>query len=181
MNNYLKITVYFLLICFLISCTSKNEVYRKNFTKEEYKILQTADRIIKTAYYTTLITLDSKNKPRARVVEPLLPEDKYVIWIATNPKSRKVKQLSNNSTTTLHYFDKQKLAYVSLMGNTFLINNNVIKNEKWKDGWEKFYPNKNKDLLLLKFIPKTIELISISDGYFGDKTTWKPHKVELYN
>ena len=100
--------------------------------------------------------------------------------MATNPKSRKVTQLKNNTTATMHYFDKNKLAYVSLMGNAYIVTDEVVKNEKWKDGWEKFYPNKNEDFLLIKFIPKSIELISISDGFTGDKTTWKPHQVVLF-
>ena len=169
------------LISLTISCNTKIEhkSFRKEFNLEETKTLKIADSIIKSAYYTTLITLGTNNQPRARIVEPFLPEKDYTIWMATNPKSRKVNQLKNNSKTTLHYFDKNKLAYVSLMGNAYLINNDSIKNEKWKDGWEKFYPNKNKDLLLIKFVPNTLALISISDGFFGDKITWKPHWVQL--
>jgi general stress protein 26 len=123
--------------------------------------------------------LDAKNQLRARIVEPFLPEKNHIIWMATNPKSRKVTQLKRNSTTTLHYFDKNKLAYVSLMGNAYLVTDDSIKNTKWKVGWEKFYPNRTTDYLLIKFVPKTLELISISNGFFGDKTTWKPHKVVL--
>jgi len=80
----------------------------------------------------------------------------------------------------LHYFDKNKLAYVSLMGNAFLVNDDKIKQKIWKEGWERFYPNRKTDYLLIKFIPKTIELISITDNYTGDKTTWKPHQVFLF-
>ncbi len=174
---------YFFILVSFISCQSKidKNSFRNNFSEEESEILQTADSIIKAAYYTTLITLDNKNQPRARIVEPFLPEKNYVIWMATNPKSRKVNQLKNNAITTLHYFDKSKLAYVSLMGNAFLVNNDSIKKEKFKDGWEKFYANQEEAYLLIKFVPKTLELISISDNYFGDKTTWKPHQVNLYN
>jgi len=175
---------YFFILVSIISCQSKidkKSSFRNDFSKEESKILQTADSVIKSAYYTTLITLDNKNQPRARIVEPFLPEKSYVIWMATNPKSRKVNQLKNNATATLHYFDKSKLAYVSLMGNAFLVNNDSIKKKKFKEGWEKFYANKKEAYLLIKFVPKTLELISISDNYFGDKTTWKPHLVNLYN
>jgi len=170
---------------FLFSCQSQKEekisTYRTNFTQEEKDILKIVDSVIKSAYYATLITLDKDNQPRARIVEPFLPKDNYVIWVGTNPKSRKVTQLKHNSKTTLHYFDKNKLAYVSLMGNAFLINDAKTKQEIWKEGWERFYPNRKTDYLLIKFIPKTIELISITDNYTGDKTTWKPHQVALFN
>ena len=84
---------YFVLLFLILvmACESKTNtnqlVFRQNFTLEEKKVLQTADSIIKSAYYTTLITLDTKNQPRARIVEPFLPKKEYVIWMATNPNS----------------------------------------------------------------------------------------------
>jgi len=177
MRNYFLISMLFLSF---LSCHKKeNPVFRSNYSDKEKKIMQKADAVIQSAYYTTLITLDKNNQPRARIVEPFLPDKNFVVWMATNPKSRKVNQLKHNSTTTLHYFDKSKLAYVSLMGNAFLVNDDSIKKRIWKDGWEKFYPNRKKDYLLIQFIPKTLELISITDGFTGDKNTWKPHKVSL--
>jgi general stress protein 26 len=176
---------YFVLLFLILvmACESKTNtnqlVFRQNFTLEEKKVLQTADSIIKSAYYTTLITLDTKNQPRARIVEPFLPKKEYVIWMATNPKSRKVNQLKHNTVATLHYFDKTNLAYVSLMGNAFLVNDDATKNEIWKEGWEKFYPNREQDYLLIKFVPNTLELISILGGFTGDKATWKPEQVKL--
>ena len=175
-----KIQLLFIVLVFT-SCSNnkKNIVFRTKYSDNEQKIMHEADSIIKSAYFTTLITLDNKNQPRARIVEPFPPEKNYIIWMATNPKSRKVKQLQNNATATLHYFDKSKLAYVSLMGKAYLVNDDSIKKVKWKNGWEKFYPNRNKDYLLIKFVPKTLELISISDGFTGDKKTWKPHRVVI--
>ncbi len=175
-----KIPLLFIVLLFT-SCSNdkKDVVFRTNYSDNEQKIMHEADSIIKSAYFTTLITLDNKNQPRARVVEPFSPEKNYIIWMATNPNSRKVKQLQNNPTATLHYFNKSKLAYVSLMGKAYLVNDDSIKKVKWKNGWEKFYPDKKKDYLLIKFIPKTMELISITDGFIGDKKTWKPHQVIL--
>ena len=171
-----------LFLSLIISCTNNKEKhFRNSFTKGEKEILQVADSIIQSAYYATLITLDKNGQPRARIVEPFFSEKNHIIWIGTNPKSRKVRQLKNNSKATLHYFDKNKLAYVSLMGNAFLVNNDSIKKVKFKNGWDKFYPNKKTDFLLIKFVPKTLELISISDGFTGDKTTWKPHQIQLQN
>ncbi len=165
----------------LVSCNVKNQkkIYRKKFTKEEKHILKVSKDIIKSAYFTSLITLDENLQARARIVEPFAPENNFIIWMATNPKSRKVFQIKRNSKVTLHYFDKSKLAYVSLMGNAFLINDANKKKEIWKEGWEKFYPNKKTDYLLIKFIPNSLEMISITDNFTGDKNTWMPHRVVL--
>ncbi len=175
-----KCFIFILFILIFTSCSKNKDLsYRKNFTDKEKEWIKVSDSIIKSAYFTTLITVDKNGQPRARIVEPFLPENEYVVWIGTNPKSRKVNQLKQNSKATLHYFDKSKLAYVSLMGNAFLIDDDSIKSKKFKKGWEKFYPNKNNDFLLIKFIPNSLELINLSQGYSGDSITWKPHSIRL--
>jgi len=174
---------YFLLLSiFFWSCSSSPEspsVLRKDFSPEEQEVIHLSKDIIKNAYFGTFITVDSDGQPRARVMEPFAPDDDFVIWLATNPRSRKVNQLKAHPKVTLHYFDKDNLGYVSLMGEAVLVNNKATKAAKWKDGWENFYPNKDKDYLLIKFIPKTLELISIPNKFTGDSVTWKPHQIRL--
>ena len=174
----------FFLSFLLLACAKKHDKsisqkFRQDFTVEEQKVINLSKDIIKKTYFGTFITMDSEGQPRARVMEPFEPDDDFIIWLATNPKSRKVSQLKANPKATLHYFDKDNLGYVSLMGQAFLIDDKAIKESKWKDGWENFYPNKDKDYLLIKFIPKTLELISIPNQFTGDSITWKPHQVNL--
>ena len=178
----MKYFLFAMSIFTFLSCTNVNsaqEDIRSDFTHEEQKIINLSKEIIKETYFATLITVDKNGQPRARVMEPFEPDNNFIIWLATNPKSRKVAQLKNNSRATLHYFDKNDLGYVSLMGNAFLINDEVIKSKKFKDGWHKFYKNQKEDYLLIKFIPKTLELISIPNEFTGDSLTWKPHQVQL--
>jgi general stress protein 26 len=178
----MKYFLFTISIFTFLSCTTVNspqEEIRNNFTQEEQKIINLSKGIIKETYFATLITVDKNGQPRARVMEPFEPDNNFIIWLATNPKSRKVAQLENNSRATLHYFDKNNLGYVSLMGNAFLVNNEVVKSQKFKDGWDKFYKNQKEDYLLIKFIPKTLELISVTNQYNGDSLTWKPHQVRL--
>jgi len=178
----MKYLLFAISIFTFLSCTivnSAQEEIRDDFTLDEQKIINLSKEIIKETYFSTLITVDKNGQPRARVMEPFEPDKNFIIWLATNPKSRKVAQLKNNSKATLHYFDKNNLEYVSLMGNAFLINDNTIKSQKFKDGWDKFYKNQKEDYLLIKFIPKTLELISIPNEFTGDSLTWKPHKVQL--
>ena len=178
----MKKAICIFLFSLIFACNTssiKEKKLKKEFTLVEEAILLEAKSIIESSYFCTLITQDKNGQPRARVVEPFLPEKDFTVWMATNPKSRKVAQLKNNSKTTLHYFDKSKLAYVSLMGDAYLVNDSILKTQKWKEGWEKFYPKRDKDYLLIKFVPHTLELISPSKNYSGDKTTWKPHQVIL--
>lgn len=152
---------------------------RKDFTVEDLTVIGISKDIIKSSYYCTLITIDEDGQPRARIMEPLEPDNNFEIWLATNPKSRKIKQIDNNSKATINYFNKADLSYISLMGNAFIVDDNEIKAQKWKQSWEKFYKNQKEDYILIRFIPQTLELISYSKGYSGDKRTWAPHKVEL--
>lgn len=176
-----KIAVIFIISLFF-SCDDGSVVLEKmrlNFNQEEKNILNASKKIIKDSYFATVITIDKTGQPRARVMEPFKPTKNFIIWLATNPKSRKVAQIKQNNTMTLHYFDKAALGYVSLMGTAFLVDDDAIKAQKFKKGWDKFYKNQKEDYLLIKFVPKTIELISIPNGFTGDELTWKPHRVEL--
>jgi len=152
---------------------------RKNFSEEDLAVIGISKEIIESSYYCTLVTIDEDGQPRARIMEPLEPDSNYEIWLATNPKSRKIKQIDNNSKATINYFNKADLSYISLMGNAFIVDDDKIKAEKWKQGWEKFYKNQKEDYILIRFIPQTLELISYNKGYSGDKRTWAPHKVDL--
>lgn len=178
----MKYYPFIVLFTLLFSCENQEKQitnYRSNFTQEEQKILTTSRKIISDCYYGTLITIDKEGQPRARVMEPFKPENDFTIWLATNPKSRKVTQIKNNSNVTMHYFDKAQMGYVSLMGKAILINDEKIKFQKWKKGWEKFYKNREEAYLLIQFIPETLEIISFPNEYNGDAATWQPHKVQL--
>ncbi len=156
-----------------------SEKLRSDFTTEEIAILETANEIIDSAYYCTLISIDKNGQPRARIMEPFKPDDNYEIWLATNPKSRKVQQIKSNSKSTVNYFNKTELSYVSLMGNAFIVNDEAIKSQKWKEGWEQHYKNKKEAYILIRFVPESLELVSYKKGYTGDKITWAPDLVKL--
>ena len=191
--SHLIFIALFSISSFLVSCqnplktteddSKKDAVVskklRSNFTTEEIAIIETSNEIIDSAYYCTLISIDRNGQPRARIMEPFKPDDNYEIWLATNPKSRKVQQLKNNSKSTVNYFNKTELSYVSLMGNAFIVNDEAIKSQKWKEGWEQHYKNKKEAYILIRFVPESLEIVSYKKGYTGDKITWAPDLVKL--
>ncbi len=170
-----------LLLFLLLSCqqNTSSKVFRNDFTSEEQNIINESKDLMKQAYFATLITMDAQEQPRARVLETFEPDNEFVIWMGTNPRSRKVQQIQNNPTATLHFFDKALMGYVSLMGKVYMVNNDSLKAVKWKDGWERFYPDRKKDYMLIKFVPETLEFIGIVKGFTGDEKTWAPYKVVL--
>jgi general stress protein 26 len=171
-----------LVFSLLYSCTSNKQTYEKlriDFSKEETDIIKLSKEMIRNCYYGSFITIDQNGQPKSRVMEPFAPDENMEIWMATNPRSRKVKEIKNNSKTTLHYFDKNNMGYVSFYGNAYIVNDDSIKSIKWKKGWEQFYKNQKEDFMLIRFIPTSLELINISKGYKGNKKSWKPHEVIL--
>lgn len=177
-----RILLFFSVILVLSSCKKEaqnSENILIDFNSEDKKAITIAKTIINDAYFGTLITIGTNGQPKSRVMEPFAPDKDFIIWLATNPKSRKVSEIKANSTTTLNYFNKNTMEYVSLMGNAFLVNDETIKAQKFKEGWDKFYPNKKAAYLLIKFVPHTLELVSTANEYPGDSITWKPYQVNL--
>jgi general stress protein 26 len=174
------IVIFFL---FFISCSPSpqktNIEIRSDFNRDEKAILSVSREIIKGAYFADFVSIDKKGMPKIRVIEPFFPDPQWQIFFGTNPKSRKVKEINNNPKTALHYFDKSRLAYVSLYGKAFIETDSLLRKKYWKESWKKFYPDKEKDYLLIRFIPQKLEMIHLTKGYTGDSVTWGPHIVIL--
>lgn len=137
-----------------------------------------AARDIMTASGTcALITQDQEGRSRVRVMDPFLPDENFVVWFGTNPKSRKVDQIKNDPRVTLYYFDKDASGYVMIHGLAKLIDDPNEKEMHWKDEWKAFYPDKLKGYMLIKVSPQKMEVISDAHGILGDPDTWEPPTV----
>jgi len=91
---------FILGILFFSASAMLDKTYaQKKLVSESSKdsLIVAAREIMKAAGYCALITVDSSGQPQARVMDAFLPEDDMVVWLATNPKSRKVKQLRRDS------------------------------------------------------------------------------------
>jgi len=121
--------------------------------------------------------LDENREARARAMDPFLPENDFTIWFGTNANSRKVEQIKNDSRVTLYYLDTDGSGYVTIQGIAELINDSQAKEKWWKEKWDAFYPNKEKDYLLIKVTPKSMEVLSPPRGINNDPVTWTPPKV----
>ena len=139
----------------------------------DIKIKNAARDIIASANTCALITLDENNIPMVRTMDPFQPESDFTIWFGTNSKSRKVIQLKNNPTVTLYYPEKNNSGYVVLHGEAKLIDDPKEKENHWKPQWKAFYPDKSEGYLLIKVVPKWMEVLNIPQGIMGDPVTWE--------
>ena len=143
------------------------------------KLINVAREIMGAAGTCALITLDEKDLPMVRVMDPFLPDSNFTVWLGTNPKSRKVNQIKNNPNVTLYYLDSDGSGYVVIHGIAQLVDEPKEKEKRWKVEWESFYPNRTEDYLLIKVSPEWMEVISYSRGIVGDPTTWQPPVVRF--
>lgn len=145
------------------------------------KVVSAAKTIMTSAKTSSLITIDSEGRPRVREMSPFEAESDFTVWFGTNPKSRKVEQIKNNSKVTLYYLEKESAGYVMIHGNASLVNNQEEKDTRWKEEWDAFYPNKKEDYLLIKVTPIWMEVVSYTYNILGDPITWKPAVINFEN
>lgn len=145
--------------------------------EKENDPLRIARALIERAGKCAFITLDSAGHPQVRTMDPFLPDPDFTIWLATNPKSRKVTQLVSNQRVTLYYADLADNGYVSVYGLAELIDDAAAKKKYWKQEWKSFYPKYPNDYLLIKVKPLRLEMIDYQAGFSGDSITWQPHVI----
>jgi general stress protein 26 len=88
-----------------------------------------------------------------------------------------VSQIRNNPNVTLYYTDKNENGYVSIYGTAELVNDQQEKDNRWKEEWKDFYPNRTDGYLLIKVVPTRLEVINYSRGINGNPETWQPAVV----
>lgn len=161
---------YFFSSVFLIvfmSCNNTSETVKKD-------IKEIAKEIMMDAKNCALITIDSLGVAYARAMDPFLPEEDFTVWMGTNSKSLKVRQIQKNQNSTLYYFDAKTASYVTLQGTANIVNTQKEKDKFWKKEWKSFYKNKITGYTLIKFTPTKATIISEKYQILGDSISWEP-------
>lgn len=143
------------------------------------ELITVAHELITDARYCALISLDDEGRAHPRAMDPFLPEKDFTIWFGTNPNSRKVRQIQNDSNVTLYYLAKDDSGYVSIYGKAEIVNDFNFKKKYFKESWQAFYPNYPEEYRLIKFTPEWMEVISIPHGINGDRVTWTPPLIKF--
>jgi general stress protein 26 len=88
-----------------------------------------------------------------------------------------VNEIRNNPKVTLYYTANKGEGYVSICGTASLVNNQSKKDSLWKDEWSKFYKNRKENYLLIRVMPKKLEVLDYKHGVVGNTETWKTPSV----
>lgn len=148
-------------------------------TPSRAELLGIAREVVEGAAFVSLATLDEDGYPAVRAMDPLPPDEDWVVWLATNPGSRKVEQLRAQPRVALHYLAEGVPAYVTLIGQARLVDDPEMKARHWKESWTPFYPDRDQSVLLIEVTPVRLEVVSEAHGAPGDPETWRAHVVEL--
>jgi general stress protein 26 len=137
------------------------------------KLKSAALDMMKSAGLCALITIDKQGRPAARMMDAFAPESDFVVWLGTNPRSRKVQEIKKNSAVCLYYSNPALPGYVMLQGTAMLVNDPKEKDKRWKEGWKEFYKSRDTDYILIKVTPIRLEVVNYKLGLTGNPVTWE--------
>lgn len=141
-------------------------------------LLTVAKTIIESADSQTLVTVDEYGKPQARILSAFPLEEDMHIWLGTSTNSRKVQQIRNNPNVMVFYYDTKGKSYVSVAGQGRIVNDPDKKSHYWKDGWTRYYPDREKDYILIEVTPERLEICSYKHKLFWN-AAGRPAFVDL--
>lgn len=148
-------------------------------TTERERLTEAAREIMTISRYCALITVGANGQPQVRTMDPFPPEQNMIVWLATNPRSRKVAEIRRRPRVVLYYFDQPSQSYVTLTGTARLVTDASEKARHWKEEWKDFYPDRKKDFLLIAVTPEKLEIVSVKKGITGDSLKWNPPTVDF--
>ena len=158
-----------LLILPYASIVSQDEQFPPQRDVSRDSLLIYARMIVDSSNSRVFVTVDESGNPRARIMSPFTPEDNWVIWLGTFPTSRKVEQIKNNPNVVVFYYDSKTFSYVNVSGTARLVNDPDLKAKYWKEGWKRFYPDRDKDYVLVEVTPERLEVCSFKFNLLWDQ------------
>ena len=171
--------VLFVLVSFVSTSSSFYSELNGQTSVNRDTIILAAHELINETTYCGLVTIDSLGQPQIRTMNPFPVKDDFVIWFATSRTSRKVREIKNNPKVCV-YFANHLTAkgYVNINGSASVIDNRELlikmKREYWNgiQGWQDKF-------VLIKIIPKSIEVIDYKHGLNNDPNTFKAPTISF--
>ena len=151
----------------------------ESIDNERDTFIAAAKELMEAAKYCALITLDSTGHPQVRTMDPFSPGEGMLVWMGTNNSSRKVGEIQNDPRVTLYYEAPEGSGYVVIKGKAQLTDDPESIEKYWKDEWDEFYPDRNSTYMLIKVVPKKLEIISYKHGIVGSSKTWAVPYIEF--
>lgn len=160
------------LFVFFFSSTFLNLAYCQEFSESFLK--EKALIILNESKSCVLTTISEDGAPSSRIMDPYIPNNNFIVFLVTNPKSRKVFEINKDPRVVLTF--QSSNGYVTIKGRVSIIKNLNEKNKFWKHDWTPYYDSK-ENALLFKVNPIYLEIVDSNNGIKGNSETWSPQKI----
>jgi general stress protein 26 len=143
------------------------------------KVVAAAREIMGAQQYCGLITVDGTGRPQIRTMNPFPPDEEMVVWMATNPRSRKADEIRKDPRVSLYYSDHAKaIGYVAITGRAVLVDDMKEVLKRKRAYWDQAFPGL-KNIVLIKVVPERIEVVNYKQGLNGDTVTWRAPSIAV--
>ena len=140
-------------------------------------MLVAAREIMNETTYCGLVTVDSTGQPQERTMNPFPLKEEFVIWFATSRTSRKVQELRSNPKVCVYYANHiDAKGYVSITGKAEVIDDKALLVKMKRAYWEGI-PNWQENFVLIKIVPKTLEVINYKHHLNNDPNTLRAPSI----
>jgi len=156
----------------------QREEIMNQYTVDE--ALKTIRRMLKDSEYSFFISHGPGGNIHARLMQHFEPEPDLTLWFGAGPSSRKVSEVKANGQVTVSAAHPQHGGYVSMIGTAEVVNDPGMKSKHWRAHWSDIYPGgpDNDAYVLIKFTPKTAELMDFADQDLPAPYGLKPFGLE---
>jgi general stress protein 26 len=166
-KNYFLITI--VSLAFLTFFISQKLNGQSVVSRDTMKVA--AREIMNETHYCALVTMNSDGQPQIRTMNPFPANDELITWFATSRLSRKVSEIKNNPKVCVYYADHVNAkGYVSITGTAQVIDDKDLLVKMKRDYWNGIPDWQNK-FVLIKIIPKKMEVINYKHGLNNDPNT----------
>jgi general stress protein 26 len=143
------------------------------------ELIAAAREIMGNQTYCALITQDEDGRSQVRTMNPFPPEQDMTVWIATSTRTRKVQHIRRDPRVTLYYGNHgQAVGYVAIIGRAELIDDRAEMIKRKRAYWDSAFPG-FKNLVLIKVVPESMDVLNYSRGAVADLETWRTPSVDL--
>jgi general stress protein 26 len=171
-NKFLFITA---IVAILSSVKPLKITAQSSFSRDS--ILFAAAEIMRDTKYCALVTVDSTGQPQTRTMNPFPVNDSLITWFATSRSSRKVREIRKNPKVSVYYADHVSAkGYVNISGNAKVIDDKELLLKMKRDYWNGI-PDWQNNFVLIKIIPKNLEVINYRHNLNNDPKTFRAPSI----
>lgn len=157
----------------------KLRVQKNSNTSLEY-CLKVAKEMINKSKYCFLITNGEENWPSARMVQPIVESDTFVIWIGTNPTLRKIREIKENPYVTIAFGQESDNANLIIYGKSTIENGVRERIKHWIDSWIMFFSSpRGEDFISIRVEPMEMEIMNFKRYIVTEPFGLKPIRLKI--